>query len=65
MQQDMEWMNNRRNAAEQSKMDIIGAIFGSDVVSEIRFFDYEKGGGENATISDEIERLIQQRQRAT
>ena len=60
MHQDMEWMNNRRNAAEQAKMDIIGAIFGSEAVSEIRYFDYEKGGGGNAAISDEIDSLIQQ-----
>ena len=60
MQQDMEWMNNRRNAAEQAKMDIIGAIFGSEAVSEIRYFDYEKGDSGNATISNEIEHLIQQ-----
>lgn len=56
----MEWMNNRRKAAEQAKMDIIGAIFCSEAVSEIRYFDFEKNGGENAAISDEIERLIQQ-----
>lgn len=59
MQQDMEWMNNRRKAADQAKMDIIGTIFGSEAVSEIRYFDFEKDGGENAAISDEIESLIQ------
>lgn len=60
MQQEMEWINDRRNTAEQAKKDIIGAIFGSEAVSEIRYFDYEKGGSGNAAISDEIERLIRQ-----
>lgn len=41
-------------------MDIIGAIFGSEAVSEVRYFDHEKDGGGHATFSDEIERLIRQ-----
>lgn len=60
MQQDMEWMKNRRNAAERAKADIIGTIFGSEAVSEIRYFDYEKDSGGDAMISNEIELLIQQ-----
>lgn len=60
MHQDMKWMNNRRSAAEQAKRDIIRAIFKSDAVSEIRYFDYEKGGAGAAAISNEIEFMIQQ-----
>lgn len=60
MQQDMEWMKNRHSTAERAKADIIGAIFSSEAVSEIRYFDYEKCSGGNGTVYDEINTLIEQ-----
>lgn len=60
MHHEKEWMDSRRHIADLAKMDIIGAIFGSEAVSEIRYFDFEKSdSGEGAVLSDKIEALIQ------
>lgn len=60
MGQEQGWMEKRRNEAGRAKRDVIGEIFYSRGISEIRYFDFEMENGGDGVLPGKIESVIGQ-----
>lgn len=54
-----QWKEERRERCRKAKQDIIGTLFYTDIISDMRYFDYQCGNGHDNSF-EEFERLLKE-----